>query len=145
MAYPLRQSPALFLRVFEPLRRIGRQGPPTAFDLLNPRFSLHVVDALRNGEMHFNEMARQIRVSANTLRGRLRVMESEGIVIRTVLSAMPPSVTYRLTDKGESLAKILDRIRQWEHDWLGRKPVGPYAAVHLEAAETRKPYGKARK
>jgi DNA-binding HxlR family transcriptional regulator len=124
----------------------ARKGPcKSALDILNPRFSLHVVDALRTKALHFNELARRIGLSSNTLRQRLKMLEAEGIVARKVESVMPPHVSYRLTEKGRALAEVLAHIRKWEEDWLESAPDSPHAAVLLQAAERSKEYGKREK
>ena len=48
---------------------------------------------------------------------RLRGLETEGIVERRVLSAMPPWVEYGLTDKGRELRQGIEDDTPAEWDW----------------------------
>jgi DNA-binding HxlR family transcriptional regulator len=52
-------------------------------------------------------------VSQKMLTQTLRELERDGIVIRTVYDTKPPSVDYRLTDLGRSLAQPIAAIRAW--------------------------------
>ena len=40
-------------------------------------------------------------------------MENDGLVKRTVLSVMPPSVEYSLTDFGKSAIPVLKTLYSW--------------------------------
>src|ERR1700712_5604419 len=75
-------------------------------DLLTRRWTLHILRTLLDGPRRFNEIAQANHLNAHTLRERLRVLEDERIVTRTVVSTMPPNVEYGLTKKGEALNRI---------------------------------------
>ena len=114
--YPLRKNDSVHLKVFEAKRK-PRAKASSALDILNPCFSLHVVTELECGPRHFNDLARSIPASGNTLSSRLRLLEKEGIVRRKVISYMPPSVSYQLTDKGIALAEIVRLLGDWDSEW----------------------------
>ena len=44
---------------------------------------------------------------------RLKELESEGMVLRKVISDRPVAVTYELTDFGKTALNILDELRVW--------------------------------
>lgn len=92
-------------------------------DLLSERWTLHVVRALLEGRCRFNDIARALDVNPTTLRDRLRALEEEGVVTRTVVSAFPPHVEYALTEKGRALNEILEALARWGRTWM--KPPGP--------------------
>ncbi|MEM2142437.1 MAG: helix-turn-helix domain-containing protein [Candidatus Thorarchaeota archaeon] len=61
-------------------------------------------------------------VSRKVLTEHLRDLEAEGLLTRTVDSSGPTTnVYYALTDRGNDLRDILDRMRQW-----GLKHGGPH-------------------
>ena len=61
----------------------------------------------------FNEMERSLHgITSTMLSRRLKQLETEGIVSRTVAETTPPTTTYRLTRTGEELAEILREIER---------------------------------
>ena len=93
-----------------------------ALNLLNERWTLHIVRALLGHKKRFNEIAREIGLNPATLRERLRALEEENVVTRTVLSTMPPHVEYELTPKGQALNGIFEALAAWARTWM--KPKG---------------------
>lgn len=87
-------------------------------DLLNQRWTLHIVHTLLEGKKRFNEIARINGINPRTLRERLRELEDEGVLSRTVVSAMPPNVEYALTDKGRALSGIFNSLSEWGRRWM---------------------------
>jgi len=55
---------------------------------------------------------------------RLRELEQEGVVERTVVPDTPVRVEYALTAKGSALAAAVDALGEWAHEWMEREP-GP--------------------
>ena len=93
-----------------------------ALNLLNERWTLHIVRSLLGQTKRFNEIGREIGLNPATLRERLRVLEEEQVVTRTVLSVMPPHVEYALTEKGQALNGIFESLAVWARTWM--KPKG---------------------
>ncbi|MBC8102087.1 MAG: helix-turn-helix transcriptional regulator [Cytophagales bacterium] len=93
-----------------------------ALDLLTARWTLHVVRALLSGPCRFNEIAQAYGINAHTLRERLRALENEGVVVRTVISAMPPNVNYALTEKGLALNRVFEELASWGREWIAPPP-----------------------
>lgn len=93
-----------------------------ALTLLSERWTLHLVRSLLSGARRFNEIAREIGLNPVTLRERLRALEEEGVVTRTVVSVMPPHVEYALTPKGQALHGIFEALAEWSLTWM--KPKG---------------------
>ena len=90
-------------------------------DLLNSRWTLHIVHSLLAKPMRFNEIARELGINPRTLCQRLRDLEEAGIVERNVVSEIPPNVEYRMTEKGQALNSILDSLEEWGRAWMDRK------------------------
>ena len=93
-----------------------------ALNLLSERWTLHIVRTLLGKTKRFNEIAREIGLNPATLRERLRALEAERVVTRTVISEMPPHVEYALTEKGQALNGIFEALAEWARMWM--KPKG---------------------
>lgn len=91
-------------------------------ELLNQRWTLHIVRSLLNGPKRFNELARENGINPRTLRDRLRSLEQEQVVSREVFSSIPPNVRYSLTPKGLALSGIFDGLGEWGREWMERPP-----------------------
>jgi DNA-binding HxlR family transcriptional regulator len=87
-------------------------------DLLNTRWTLHIVTTLLDGKKRFNEIARAHHINPRTLRERLRALEEEEIITRTVISTIPPNVEYELTEKGMALNCIFHALGEWGRKWM---------------------------
>lgn len=110
-----------------------------ALSLLSERWTLHIVRALLEGRKRFNEIARALGISPATLRERLRALEDEDVVARTVVSAMPPNVEYALTKKGMALNGIFELLAQWGRDWMHPKGADLLDNPPLPAADAPLP------
>ena len=91
-------------------------------NLLNERWTLHIVRTLLDGKKRFNEIARANGINPRTLRERLAALEAEGVVTRTVRATMPPHVEYELTEKGMALNGVFNDLAAWGRQWM--KPKG---------------------
>ena len=66
------------------------------------------------GALRFNEFAEAVEgISPRMLSERLRDLERAGIIARTVTMDSPPAVEYRLTERGEALAPLVDALRRY--------------------------------
>ena len=64
--------------------------------------------------VRFNEMQRYLKkVADKTLSLKLKELEADGLIARTVYSQMPPKVEYSLTARGRSLVNVLDKLCDW--------------------------------
>lgn len=73
-----------------------------------------MVRELLNGPKRFGEIRAALpNPSAKTLTDRLRSLEHQGILTRTVYAEVPPRVVYTLTDQGHSLGGILHAMLLW--------------------------------
>ena len=107
-----------------------------ALNLLSERWTLHIVRALLGKTKRFNEIAREVGLNPATLRERLRALEEEEVVTRTVISAMPPHVEYALTEKGQALNCIFEALAEWGRTWM--KPKGEALLEGESRDETRR-------
>ena len=90
-----------------------------AVELIGRRWTGAIVRALLSGIAHFSELTAAIPdLSDRMLSERLKELEAEGIVARTVIPSTPVRVEYRLTEKGRALEPVLNAIGQWAGAWL---------------------------
>jgi DNA-binding HxlR family transcriptional regulator len=61
-------------------------------------------------------------ITDRMLSDRLRELEREAIVVRTVLPQTPVRVEYALTRKGRGLARAIEAITDWAHRWIPLEP-----------------------
>jgi DNA-binding HxlR family transcriptional regulator len=83
-------------------------------ELIASKWTVLVVDALSEGAKRYSALRREITgVSQKMLTQTLRELERDGIVVRTVYDTKPPSVEYRLSRLGQSLAEPIAAVRSW--------------------------------
>lgn len=84
--------------------------------LLAGTWTPNVIWYLREGPRRFNELRGDLRgVSGKTLSARLKKLEADGVVSRTVRPTSPPTVEYALTDLGIELIPAVDAIVEIGH------------------------------
>ncbi len=89
-------------------------------DLLERRWQLSIIYAALTGALRFSEFADAVAgISPRMLAERLRDLEAAELVERTVIPSSPPTVEYRLTERGRRLAPIIEAMRVY-----AREPVG---------------------
>ncbi|HXM86162.1 MAG TPA: helix-turn-helix domain-containing protein [Solirubrobacteraceae bacterium] len=85
-----------------------------AADLLERRWQLSIIYAALSGALRFSEFAEAVAgISPRMLAERLRDLEAAELVERTVIPSSPPTVEYRLTERGKRLAPIIDAMRAY--------------------------------
>ncbi|MBB6096887.1 DNA-binding HxlR family transcriptional regulator [Deinobacterium chartae] len=90
-----------------------------AINLLQEKWTLHIIRALLPGPAGFNELRRAVGgVNAATLSQRLEHLERMRIVEKTVHSTMPPRTSYCLTGAGVALQQVVEAIDRWGRDHL---------------------------
>ena len=91
-----------------------------AVELIGRRWSGAVIQLLLRGPARFAELRDAIPdISDRMLSERLRELEEEGIVARTVIPETPVRVEYALTAKGNALEPALGAIGKWAEKWAG--------------------------
>jgi DNA-binding HxlR family transcriptional regulator len=64
--------------------------------------------------VRFNELQRYLKkISDKTLSQNLKELERDQLIARKVYDQIPPKVEYSLTDRGQSLMKVLDQLCIW--------------------------------
>jgi DNA-binding HxlR family transcriptional regulator len=90
-----------------------------AVELIGRRWTGAIVYVLLNGRCRYGELRDAIpHLSDRMLSERLKELEQEGIVERHVVAETPVRVEYALTAKGTALARPVDALLEWAHEWL---------------------------
>jgi DNA-binding HxlR family transcriptional regulator len=70
---------------------------------------------------YYAELAAAIPgLSDRLLSRRLRELETEGVVERSVHAGAPARVSYSLTEKGADLQTAIEELHGWAKRWNGR-------------------------
>lgn len=89
-----------------------------AANILGKRWTGLIIRALMDGPRRFNELLKIVElVSDRLLTERLRELEAEGLVERTVYPESPVRIEYSLTSKGLAMKKVVDAIGEWAEEW----------------------------
>ncbi len=82
--------------------------------LIGGKWKGSIIYHLKDEPVRFNDLARRLGgASKKMIDQRLKELETEGMVIRKVISDRPIAVSYELTDFGRTALKILDDLRVW--------------------------------
>ncbi len=85
-----------------------------AAELAGRKWTAAVLLALARGAERFSELAIGIDgISDRLLSARLRELETQGLVERTVIPSTPVQIRYSLTASGSELIRILHPLVQW--------------------------------
>lgn len=103
-----------------PRQYATQQTCPVARSLgvVGDRWTLLVVRDLLRGRTRFAELMQSLEgISPNVLSTRLKTLEDDGIVERSIYEDRPPRAEYRLTEKGQALSTVIDAIYDWGDRW----------------------------
>lgn len=84
----------------------------------------------------FGELQRLMpEISHKVLTETLRDLAREGLITRTVVSEMPAHVEYALTPYGEGVRPIIEAMRVWGREHVGRSQDGERGAALAETSQ----------
>ena len=94
---------------------LAASGVETAFRMLEGRWKMVIIFHLFDRQvLRFSELERAIPgVSQKMLIQQLRQLEVDGVVARIVHPQVPPKVEYHLTEWGQTLCPVLDKLLTW--------------------------------
>ena len=91
-----------------------------AFGLLGKKWTGLIIHSLLEGDLYFCELEEAIpALSARVLTLRMRELEREGLVKRSVTPHSSVRESYALSEKGRALATALEGIVDWATTWNG--------------------------
>ncbi|OUP11087.1 helix-turn-helix domain-containing protein [Collinsella sp. An2] len=86
----------------------------TTLTLIRDKWTTLILRELLSGTKRFGELKRSLSgISQKVLTARLREMEENGLVTRTIYPEIPPRVEYTLTPLGLSLKPVLSAMWDW--------------------------------
>ena len=90
-----------------------------AVELIGRRWSGAIISSMMKRPQCFNEFLVAVPgLSDRLLTERLRELESEGLVKRTVIAGPPVRVSYELTESGRDLEPVIDALGKWAEKWV---------------------------
>ena len=105
-----------------------------AVELIGRRWTGAILRALLAGATRYSDITQAVPgLSDRLLSERLRELETEGIVTRTVIPEMPVRIEYHLTNKGKSLEAVLTSVSEWAETWV-EAPVAQARCDEIEPA-----------
>lgn len=83
--------------------------------LISGKYKMVILYCLMEFQVvRYNELKRYIKtISHKTLSASLKELERDGLVLRKEYPQIPPKVEYSLTERGQSLMKIIDQLCVW--------------------------------
>jgi DNA-binding HxlR family transcriptional regulator len=85
-----------------------------AMDILDSKWTLLIIRDLLQGRRRFGELRSTLgEISPKVLTQRLRLLEQEKIIEKTVYAEVPPHVEYELTARGQGLQAVVEALAQW--------------------------------
>jgi len=83
----------------------------TCLEFISGAWTPEIIYYLQAGPRRFRDLQRDLAgVSAKVLTTRLRELEENGVLERTVFPTKPPTVEYKLTDFGNRFQPIFETI-----------------------------------
>ncbi|MFD2741793.1 MULTISPECIES: winged helix-turn-helix transcriptional regulator [Sphingobacterium] len=94
--------------------------PSDAFlKIIKGKCKTTIIVLIKKGRNRFSEMKRTLpTISERMIAKQLNELESDDIIIRKVIEAMPLRVEYYLTEYGESIYPIVRDMRRWGYKHL---------------------------
>jgi DNA-binding HxlR family transcriptional regulator len=90
-----------------------------AVELIGRRWSGAIISSMMKRPQCFNEFLTVVPgLSDRLLTERLRELESEGLVRRTVIAGPPVRVSYELTESGRDLEPVIEALTKWAEKWV---------------------------
>lgn len=88
-------------------------------DIVDNRWTSLILRELLAGPQRFNQLKHNLPgISPKTLTQRLKELEGQHILTRTLYPEVPPKVEYTLTPKGYALGPIFSAMRDWADEWV---------------------------
>lgn len=93
--------------------------PVTAAErIISGRWTLLILRDLADGAQRFSHLERSLTgISSRTLTQRLKALEIDGVITRSVHDSGACRADYRLTEKGMALLPVIEAMRRWGERW----------------------------
>ena len=95
--------------------------PLVAFDqIVGGKYKLRILWELQRGPRRYGELRRSAviacqgrPVTPRILSRELKELQQRGLIVRKQFPVVPPRVEYKLTDQGNQLGPVIDKIIEW--------------------------------
>jgi DNA-binding HxlR family transcriptional regulator len=93
------------------------------FKIIGKKFTIHIIRNMSlHTQSHFNEFIDSIEgINPKTLSTRLREMEKNGLIQRSVYPGTPVKIQYFLTKKGRALTPLLDKMAEFSMQYYSKQ------------------------
>jgi len=99
-----------------------------AIELIGSRWTGAILRTLLGGRTRYALIKAAIPdITDRMLSERLRSLEAEDLVVRSVIPETPVRVEYELTRKGRELQDALDEIGNWAERWISLDDADPHS------------------
>jgi DNA-binding HxlR family transcriptional regulator len=117
-----------------------------AIELIGSRWTGAILQTLLQGKTRYAAIKGAIPdLTDRMLSERLRSLEGEGLVARSVIPDTPVRVEYELTPKGHELQNALKEIAAWAERWIPLESVAHEESADKSNASKHRPARHARK
>jgi DNA-binding HxlR family transcriptional regulator len=94
-------------------------GVTSALQVIGAKWKIIIIVTLGRGVNRFNDLKKNIEnINDRALSLKLKELEEDGLVVRTVTDGCPPKVEYSLTDKGQDLTPVIKAVHKWADTYL---------------------------
>lgn len=100
----------------KPVELICDDGCPVrkTADIIEGKWTTLIVRDLLPGKKRFSELLRAVEgISPKMLTARLKMLESRGLVEKTIYPVIPPKTEYRLSPLGRELEAVIIAMAQF--------------------------------
>lgn len=85
-----------------------------ALYVLNGKWKIPVIIALREGHKRFSDIQKQVKgIAAKVLSHELKELELNGFVERVVYNTTPVTIEYNITEYTDTLDDVILALRDW--------------------------------
>lgn len=83
-------------------------------NVFSGKWKMPIIGTLLFGKKRFTELERNIpKITPRMLSKELKDLEMNGVICRKVYHTTPVTVEYELTESGNTLGEILDKMIEW--------------------------------
>ncbi|WP_018108392.1 winged helix-turn-helix transcriptional regulator [Bacteroides propionicifaciens] len=91
-----------------------------AVNAISGKWKIPIIWQMNQGNKRPSEFLRELtNLDRRVLNQQLKEMEKDGLITRKSFNEVPPRVEYTLTDRGDSLVKVLWGLNEWGKELLG--------------------------
>jgi DNA-binding HxlR family transcriptional regulator len=91
-----------------------------AAEIVGRRWNPQVIRVLLSGPRRFGALRERVPgISDNLLSERLKQLEEEGVVVRTIHEGRPILIEYSLSESGAALGTVIDALGEWAERFAG--------------------------